>query len=77
MKYRTPTKSFPSSKATGTSDLPENEVWKRETVASKTHSLYSRNTSHSDERSPPTDHKALFLEVNTFWLRSQQQKQGM
>lgn len=65
MKYRTPTKRFPSSKGTSTSDLPKKQVWEWETMASETNSFYNRNTSHSDECFPPTDRKALFLKAST------------
>lgn len=65
MKYRTPTKRFPSSKGTSASDLHKNQVWGWETMASETNPFYSRNTSHSDECFPPTDCKALFLKAST------------
>lgn len=65
MKFRTPTKRFPSSKGTSASDLPENQVWEWETMASETNSFYNRNTSHSDKHFPPTNHKARFLKAST------------
>lgn len=59
MKLRTPTKRFPSSK--GICDLPEYQAWEQETKANETNSFYNRNTSHSNECFPPTDHKAFFF----------------
>jgi len=44
---------------------PKKQVWEWETMAIEINSLYNRNTSHSDECFPPTDHKALFLKAST------------
>lgn len=37
----------------------------RETTERETISFYNRNTSHSDECFPPTEHKAFFLKAST------------
>lgn len=60
MKYRTPTKRFSSSKETSASDLPKNQVWEW-----GNYEKGDRNTSHSHECFPPTEHKAFSLKAGT------------